>query len=210
MKNIGIIGYGVLGKQLENFISQIEKSCCFYYFDDNAFQTGINNSRPFNSFLDLEYENFYFLVGLGYKHLQLKSEIIDSLLINKRKLQTFIHPTAIIDRSVIIEDGTVIYPNVTIDKNVHIGNGCIVNLSCTIAHDTILDSCCFLGPSVTISGFVEVGKMVFVGTGSCIANGISIKRNSIIGIGTVVTKDISEYENVIGNPQKKVNKINLI
>lgn len=208
-KNIGIIGYGELGRQIENLIFKFDDKCLFYYFDDNAFNNKINNSFPFDEYLDSKFKDFYFIIALGYKHLQLKKQITKHLQLKKRKLLTFIHPSAIIDESAIIEDGTIIYPNVTIDKNVHIYSGCLINLSCTIAHDSTIGNCCFLGPSVTISGFVDIGEMVFIGSGSCIANEISIKNNSIIGIGTIVTKNISENENVIGNPQRTVKKINL-
>jgi sugar O-acyltransferase (sialic acid O-acetyltransferase NeuD family) len=210
MNIIGLIGYGELGKQFEHLISELSLNNGFLYFDDNAKENGIINSQPFDKFLDNEFKDIEFLIGLGYKHLKLKKEIIDILIDRKRKLFTFIHPTAIIDNTAKIDKGTFIYPNVTIDKNVRIGKGCLLNLSVTVSHDSNIEDCCYLSPSVTLSGFVTIGQNVFLGTGVSVANNIIINASSIVGIGSVITKNIEQNSVVIGNPQRIVKKINLI
>jgi sugar O-acyltransferase (sialic acid O-acetyltransferase NeuD family) len=210
MKKIGLIGYGELGKQFEHLISELSLNDSFIYFDDRAKEDKIENSQPFDKFLDNEFKDIEFLIGLGYKHLKLKKEIIDILTDRKRKIFTFIHPTAIIDRTAKIDKGTVIYPNVTIDKNVRIGKGCLLNLSVTVSHDSIIEDCCYLSPSVTLSGFVTICQNVFLGTGVNVANDITINSSSIVGIGSVITKNIEQNSFVIGNPQRTVKKINLV
>lgn len=208
MKRIGLIGYGELGRQIEHLIGTTS-DISFIYFDDVAKINGVENSYPFNSFIEDEFKDFEFLIALGYKHLRRKKEIIEMLVNSKRKLNTYVHSSAIIDSTAKINEGTVIYPNVTIDKNVCIGKGCLLNLSVTISHDSVVGDCCYLSPSVTLSGFVSVGDMVFFGTGVTVANNIKIDSSSIVGIGTVVTKNIAEGQTVIGNPQKTISKLKL-
>lgn len=209
MKKIGLIGYGELGLQIEHMLNDSGADLDFVYFDDNAVTKGIGNSHPFNSFLDSEFQSLEFLIGLGYKHLLRKKQIIDALTGNQRKLLTFIHPTSIIDPTAEIGEGSVIYPNVTIDKNVRIGKGCLLNLSVTIAHNSVLNDCCYLSPSVTLSGFVSVGSCVFIGTSACVANNLTIEDSVIVGIGSVITKSVGRDQFVIGNPQRIVNKIQI-
>lgn len=210
MKKIGLIGYGELGRQFEHLISGLPYDISIIYFDDNAKKSGVKNSHSFDSFLKDEFKEFEFLIGLGYKHLKKKKEIIDTLSYRGRKLFTFIHPTAIIDITAKIDEGTIIYPNVTIDKNVRVGKGCLLNLSVTISHDSVLEDCCYLSPSVTLSGFVNIGEMVFLGTGVSVANNVIINSSAIVGIGSVITKNIEQNHIVIGNPQRTIKKINLI
>jgi sugar O-acyltransferase (sialic acid O-acetyltransferase NeuD family) len=210
MKKIGLIGYGELGRQFEHLISGLSDNISFVYFDDQAKKIEAKNSHPFNNFLNDEFKDFEFLIGLGYKHLKKKKEIIDILIGKKRKLFTFIHPTAIIDNTAKIEEGTFIYPNVTVDKNVRIGKGCLLNLSVTISHDSVIEECCYLSPSVTLSGFVVIGGMVFLGTGVNVANNIKINSSAIVGIGSVITKNIEPNQIVIGNPQRIIKKIRLV
>ncbi|MCK5136188.1 MAG: acetyltransferase [Bacteroidales bacterium] len=209
MRIIGIVGYGELGQQIEYFIKSTIEDTKFIYFDDLVYKIGAKDFYSFSSFLDSKFSEIEFIVGLGYQHLKKKKEVIYNLIENKRRLFTFVHPTAIVDASSIIDVGTVIYPNVVIDKKVQIGKGCLLNLSVTIAHDSIIDDCCFLAPSVTLSGSVRLGSMVFIGTGVNVANGVNIGSSVICGIGSVITKNIGEGQSVIGNPQKTVRKIRL-
>jgi acetyltransferase EpsM len=210
MRIIGLIGYGNLGLQIESLVLSTSSNYKFIYFDDIAHKQKIKNAFPFNRFLDDQFGDVHFIVALGYKHLERKKTIIENLILNKRNLFTYINPGAIINKSAIIDVGTIIYPNVTIDKNVSIGKGCLLHLSVTISHDTFIDDCCFLAPSVTLSGFVSIGKMVFIGTGVCVANNIIIQDSAIIGIGSVITKNVEQKQCVIGNPQKIVKKIDMI
>lgn len=209
MRKIGLIGYGHLGQQIEHLISGLPDDFYFIYFDDIAFKNNVRNSFPFKDFLRVDFKDFEFQIGLGYKHLRKKREIIDILIRRGRKLFTFIHPSAVIDKTAKIDVGTVIFPNVTIDKDVIIRKGCLLHLCVTISHNSIIEDCCYLSPSVTISGFVEIGKMVFIGTNSCVANNITIGDFAVIGIGSVITKHVELNQFVIGNPQRAVKQIRL-
>ena len=207
MKTIGIVGYGELGRQIESFLTASKNDFDFIFFDDAGFEKGTSNISPFSDLLDSRFSQIEYVICLGYQHLQMKRSIVNKLIENNRRLFSYIHPTAIIDSSSVIGEGTIVYPNVVLDKNVTIGKGCLLNLSVTIAHDSIIGDCCFLAPSVTLSGFVQLGSMVFLGTGVNIANGIIIDDSVVCGIGTVVTRNIPQGQFVIGNPQRTVKNI---
>lgn len=200
---IGIIGYGELGKQFENLIKLEFPNYNFIYFDDCAFNNNLKNSYKFSDYLNVKFVKVIFLVALGYRHLDLKYKIINELACNKKKLLSFIHKTAIIDPSVIIEEGTVIYPNVVLDKNVYINKGCVLNLSVTVAHDTTIGQACFLAPSVTVSGFSKIGNKCFIGTNATIIDNISIVDDVFLGAASLVIKNITENGKYYGAPIKK-------
>lgn len=206
-KVIGLIAYGELGIQVEQMLIQNGyNNFQFVYFDDIAAKNKVNNSFPFNSYVQSNFNDINFIVCLGYKHLELKCKIVKELKADGRKLITFIHPASFVNPTATIGDGVIIYPKCNIDYKVKIGDACVLNNSCIISHETTINQCCYLSPGVITSGFVNIGEKVFIGSGTIISNNIKIEENSIIGIGSVITKDVLKNSSVIGNPQRVLSK----
>lgn len=208
MRKIGIIGYGAFGKQIETFLQEEQQSSGLQvsYFDDAFHETGAENAYPFNAYLDNQFKELSFYIGLGYKHLALRQKICEQLLQNNFDLPSFVHRTTYVNPTAKIGAGVYIYPMCTIDQEVEIGYGTMLNNSVTLSHNTIIDACTFIAPGVTVAGNVRVGKHCFIGSGSVIANNVSVGNDVKIGIGTVVAKNIGESCSVIGNPMKILNK----
>ena len=210
-RKAGIIGYGELGKQIHDFLSVSDSNYDFYFFDDEHLKTKGKHALPFNDFKKQDFRDFDFFIGLGYKHLSIKPEIINELLRLKRNLPSFIHPSCFFNSSAKIGPGTVIYPMCNIDKGVKIGNGVLLNNTVTLSHDTVIGDACFLSPGVTASGNVSIGEGAFIGAGSVISNGINIGKNVQIGIGSVVNSNIPDNCSAIGNPLRLLGKrINIL
>lgn len=205
MKKIGFIGYGSLGHQIKNmFANELCEPIDICYFDNFSKE----EVYPFNMHMLCNFIDHEFIVCLGYKHLQLKHNIILGLIGN-RKLKTLIHPSSYIDKSVQVGKGVVIYPMCNVDQMCELGNGVLLNNSATISHNTKIGDCCYISPGVTINGNVTIGSCCFIGAGVSIANGVTIGKNSVIGIGSVITEDIKENTVGIGNPfQRKEIKLN--
>lgn len=203
---IGIIGYGSFGRQIKKFVKNEYENTNYLLFDDIITGPNIYPFEDYHKFFSSELvDKFY--VGLGYKNLAYKKKVIDN--IPSEKLPYFIHHSVNCNKANIIGCGTIVFPNVIIDSSVRIGRGVVLNISSVICHDSEIGDCCFLAPSVTICGNVKVGKSCFIGAGSTITNGITIGDNVTIGAGTIVTKNIHSNESIIGNPMRKVKKINL-
>jgi sugar O-acyltransferase (sialic acid O-acetyltransferase NeuD family) len=207
---LAIIGYGTLGKQIETFIIEcnlnIEK---IIYFDDIAVKGNVSNSFPFPDHLNPVYEEYNFIVALGYKHLQEKNKIQTELIKKGRKLFTLIHKEAYVSNTAIVGKGCIVYPGCIIDNYVKLDDGVLLNNGVIVSHDCEIDSCCFLAPGVILSGRSTIHENCFIGTGTMISNDIKIGANSTIGIGSVITKNIEPGSFIIGNPMKVVKKINL-
>ena len=195
---IGIIGYGELGQQLENFLIEIEPNIKIVSFDDSNSNFSLASyAKDINSYI--------WLIALGYKHLKLKLEIIDKINSQGGKFKSIIHESSYISKQANLHDGVICYPMCNIDKGVEIKNSTLLNNSVVVSHDVIIEEACYISPGVIISGNVYIKKGSFIGSGSVISNGITIGEFSKIGIGSVITKNVPDHSYVIGNPQKELS-----
>lgn len=199
---IGIIGYGALGEQIHYMLSNYNKITATFFFDDNSYKNQWPHSYPFSDYSKNEFKDLDFYICLGYKHLEEKFKIINSLISLGRNIPTLIHPSSYVSPTARIGAGSIIYPMCNIDKDTVIGKGVLINNSVTLSHNNKIGDCCYIAPGVVTSGFVEIGCKTFAGTRSVIANDISIGENVIIGIGTVVTSGIRSNMSAIGNPMR--------
>jgi sugar O-acyltransferase (sialic acid O-acetyltransferase NeuD family) len=208
---IALIGYGELGRQLQDFLS-IDNKNRFIFFDDLLFDKGNDpHVFPFKDYSSPKFDDHEFYIGLGYHRLKEKAGIIDELLGLNRNLPLFIHPSSFINISANIGFGSFIYPMCNIDKMCRIGNGVLLNNSVCISHNSIVGDASYLSPGVIVSGNVEIGKRTFIGSGSVISNNVRIGNDVTIGVGTIVTKDIPDGYSAIGNPARLFeHKLNLI
>jgi sugar O-acyltransferase (sialic acid O-acetyltransferase NeuD family) len=117
---------------------------------------------------------------------------------------TAIHPSSIIAKNVIIEEGTVIMANTILNPDVKIGKHCIINSGAVIEHDCHLENYVHVSPNVALAGNVIIGEGAHIGIGACVIQGIKIGKWTKIGAGTVVIKDIPDYAVVVGNPGRVI------
>jgi sugar O-acyltransferase (sialic acid O-acetyltransferase NeuD family) len=120
-----------------------------------------------------------------------------------------IHPTAVIDPSADIgESGIMIAAGVCINPLAVIHEGAICNTASVIEHECVLGAYSHVGPGAVICGNVIIGEGSFVGAGAIIRQNITIGKNAMIGMGAVVVKNVADNEVVVGNPSRKLIKIN--
>lgn len=213
MKNrkIGIIGYGIIGQQIEYLLREnyVEPKTTFFYFDDILYKKGDDNCFMFSDFDKSEFKDLEFYVGLGYLHLEKRKNVCEQLTKNKCKFPYLIHKTAYIHPSAFIGNGVIIYPMSNIGFNVRLEDGVIVNKSAVVSHDSVVGTCSFISPGSILSGNVQIGSQSFLGSGTVISNGLRIGKNVKIGVGSVITKDIGDGLLAIGNPARIVNQLDI-
>jgi sugar O-acyltransferase (sialic acid O-acetyltransferase NeuD family) len=120
-----------------------------------------------------------------------------------------IHPSAIIDPTAKINEGTVIMAGTIINSSVKIGKHCIINTAASIDHDCVIDDFAHISPNATLCGNVTIGEGTHVGAGAVIIPGIKIGKWVTIGAGAVIIKDIPDYATVVGNPGKIIKTKNI-
>jgi sugar O-acyltransferase (sialic acid O-acetyltransferase NeuD family) len=209
MKRIAIIGSG----DLAQLIAQHAQQCNLFnvvgfYNDFEPLGKTINNIPIIGKTTDVlsYYQNKMFdglLIGIGYNHLSFRKKIFDTYY-NLIPFEKLLHPSAYIDKSVLIGEGTVIFPGCVLDANVKIGNNVLLNTSVTIAHDSVIQNHTFISPRVAIAGFSNVGECCNIGINTTIIDNINITDNVKTGGGAVVTKPILESGLYVGVPAKKI------
>lgn len=135
-------------------------------------------------------ENDYFLVAIG--EVDTRGKIIKKFETNKYKFYTYIHSSAFISETSIIDEGVIICPNCMVNANAHINKHCILNIYSSIAHDCELGSYSILSPYCTLNGNVKAGDNLFMGTNSAVLLGRKIGSNCTVSAGCIVTKDMED------------------
>jgi sugar O-acyltransferase (sialic acid O-acetyltransferase NeuD family) len=198
---IGIVGFGVLGRQLLQMISA-RGPCEATVFDDACSAAAENGAVAFSTFGAEKYAALEFYVALGYKHMRRKQEVIESLVQAGRSLPPLVHPSAYVDASARLGAGAIVFPNSTVGPGVSLGSGVVLHCAVTLAHDSAVGPSSYFAPGVVVSGFASIGARVFVGSGAVVADRLTIGDDAIIGIGTCVTREVETGVSVIGNPMR--------
>lgn len=205
---IGIIGYGDLGKQLRSFLQQQHADAVFTVFDDYTSSVEGATVAPFDAYQQAAYAAHQLYIGLGYKHLA-KREVI-ATAISTKQLTPFIHPSVVQGADIQIGAGCFVYPGAIIDHQAVIGKGVLINNGVVVSHETNIGDATYVSPGVVICGKAQIGKRCFIGAGAIISNGVTIGDDVVIGIGSVITKNVPSGATVIGNPMRFTDKLNVL
>ncbi len=142
-----------------------------------------------------------------------RCKILYDLCIPAEKWCNFIHPSALVARSVKMGYGNVILANCVINSNTVIGNFNTLNSGTLLGHDIIVGNNNFFAAQVTVGSMLEIGNMNFIGLNSAIKQGVRIGEAVLVGQASNVTHSFECNETVFGNPavshgetKKKENK----
>lgn len=116
---------------------------------------------------------------------------------------TAIHPSAIVSKRAMIEEGTVVMQGTVIQAEAHIGRHCIINTGASIDHECEISDYVHISPHATLCGNVTVGEGAWVGAGATVIQGVRVGRWAIIGAGAVVIKDVPDNVIMTGVPAKR-------
>lgn len=199
---LALVGYGDLGRQIEIMLADSSPPSAVAYFDDNAHREGRPGAAPFAAHTSDDFKDFRFYVGIGYKHLALKTQIIERLVELGRAVPHLVHPNAYVHSSAQLGHGAIIYAGCTVDQNARIGRGALLNNGVVVAHDSVIGDGCWLSPGVTVSGRVTIGAHCFLGSGTTVTNHVEIGAGATVGLATAVTKRIAAGATVMGNPMR--------
>lgn len=205
-KKIAIIGASGHGKVVAN-IAKLNGYEEIIFLDDDISKKECVSYKVIGTSEKIEFlikQDYDFAVAIGDNKTRMR--IYESLADKKAKLPTLIHPTAVIDETVNIGNGTVVMANVIINASTTIGKACIVNTASTVDHDCIIEDYVHVSPGVHIAGTVSIGERTWIGIGTNVINNLSICGDCLIGAGSIVTKDINDAGTYLGIPMKKVRE----
>lgn len=165
-------------------------------FVDDLYAT--EESLPLSKFNPDEYEVMVAVGEPKYRH-----DIVSRLPVNTRYF-SYIHPTAIIGKDNIIEEGTFIGAYTIITTNVTIGKHALLNRGNHVGHDCKIGNYFTASPGATISGNVSIGDKVYVGNNASIREDLRVCGDVTIGMNAAVVKNIYGAGIYAGVPAKKI------
>lgn len=136
----------------------------------------------------------------------MRKKIMEKMEARGAKFVTLIHPTALVDDTATVGDGSIIFAYSIVSDNASIGKGCFINFHTYVAHDSVLEDYCSIYANCVICGACTLGENVTMGTSSSIIPGISVGENAYICVGSAVTRPVAAGEHVIGVPAKPREK----
>lgn len=173
--NEALHGATICGAEVKGPLSDVHR-----YPPDTMFVLAINNNK---------------------RRIQ-RMDILRRLGLPAHRFPSLVHPSAVIDSSVRIGNGTQIYQFCSAAYGVNFGEFCMISpyslfgLDCTVEKGTLT------GARVTALGNVKICACSFIGSGSLLVENIVIGAAAFIGAGSVVLQDVRQGHFTIGNPAR--------
>lgn len=199
-KKIVIIGASGHGKVVAD-IAKLNGYDEILFLDDDESKTSCGKYQVVGTSKGItKYRDYDFIIAIGNN--KIREKISDTLEKENIKQTILIHPSADIDETATIKEGTVVMANAVINASVKIGRSCIINTASSIDHDCIINDFVHVSPGVHVAG--TIGRNTWLGIGSTVINNLEICANCIIGAGSTVIKDIKEEGTYVGSPAERI------
>ena len=202
---LAIIGGGDLGQTLQSHLLENDEFTLVGFFDDTRIGQTIGDAPVLGGLDSIvaakDQDQFDCVVlGIGYRHLQFRQTLFESLSAAGVEFARVIHPKAIVSPNATVGPGSVIFPGCILDTGVVIGCNSLLNVGCVVAHDSEIGPHSFLGPSVSVAGFVKTGARCFLGIGTVLIDNLQLGDDCQTAGGAVVIRNVEARQMVAGVP----------
>lgn len=126
------------------------------------------------------------------------------LATSRCQFATLVHPSAVVDGSVLLGSGSVVFAGAVIQPDSRLGPHAIVNTSASIDHDCAIGTAVHIAPGVRLAGNVTVGDGAFVGVGVAVIPNVTIGQMATVGAGATVIRDVPAGATVVGTPARSL------
>lgn len=137
------------------------------------------------------------IISIGANHIRQK---VATFI--QHKFGKVIHPSALVDESVKVGEGTVVLHRAVIQADVQVGRHVIINTTASIDHECMIADFAHIAPGAILCGNVRVGEGTIIGAGTIITPNLTIGKHCLIAAGSVITKNIPDFAIVRGNPAR--------
>lgn len=137
------------------------------------------------------------IISIGANHIRKK---VAAFI--QHDFGTIIHPSALLDESVKVGEGSVVVHRVVLQADVKIGRHVIINTSVSVDHECIIEDFAHIAPGAILCGNIRVGEGTIIGAGTIVTPNLKIGKHCLIAAGSVITKNIPDFAIVRGNPAR--------
>ena len=143
-----------------------------------------------------------FLAAIGSPAARLK--VCRKLQAKGAKFVTFVHPTARVDKTATIGEGTIIAPFVYVGPQAVIGDFCLLNVHSTIGHHVVIEDSCTINSHVDVTGHVTLREGVYLGSHASVLQKTEVGQYATVGAGSVALRNVKPRSTVMGIPAKSL------
>jgi len=205
VKDLIIIGNGNFAKLLYYYLAEYsERRVAAFSVDSAYIKEDVCSIAGINivplEFLKEQYppENFELILGIGYTKM---NQTRKDLFLRSKKagytVASFIHPTAIVSKNAVLDEGNIILEQCVIQPFVKLGKGNLIWHSVKLAHDDVIGSFNTFCQNTSIAGVTQVGDNCFLGNSCTVLNRINIADFTLVGAGAVLKRDTDPYEVIV-------------
>ena len=118
---------------------------------------------------------------------------------------TVLHPSAVVDPSATLGEGTVVMAGAVIQAGARVGRHVVVNTRCSIDHDCVIGDYASIAPGAALCGTVTLGDGAWIGAGATVKEGLTISKGCVLGAGATLVKNMSvENDTWVGTPASRL------
>jgi sugar O-acyltransferase (sialic acid O-acetyltransferase NeuD family) len=135
-------------------------------------------------------------------HYRRRAGVLAACNIGPDRLESAIHPSAIVLRGAELGPGVVLYPQAVVCATARLGSQVVLLANVVVNHDVTIGNCTIVASGVTLAGRVRIGSNCYIGAGAHLIQDVEVGDGSIVGMGSVVLKDVPPGSVVAGNPAR--------
>ncbi len=151
-------------------------------------------------------QEYCLIMGIGYRGMnRIKEQEFNIYKKLGYRFMNYIHPTAIIEKDVVMGEGNNIFEGVILQSGVNIGHGNLIYGGAMVAHDTKLGNFNSLSVKACVAGGACVGNNCFIGANATVRDHINLADFTLLGAGAYLGRDSDSYE-VIAAPKAETLK----
>lgn len=143
-----------------------------------------------------------FCVAIGNPHGRVRLRLHARLAGAGLLPLTFAHPTACIEDSAEIGEGSQIMALAYVGVETRLGRQCIINTRASADHECVLGDGCELAPGATLCGAITLADNVWIGAGATVLPRLAFGADAMAAAGALVHRDVAPGSTVAGVPAR--------
>lgn len=191
MRRIYIFGNNSLAEMLWFYLSEEGINVEGYTLNKAFMDEELERREDFYAIEDLlelyPAQELYVYVSIAYKNMnQVRKSVFEFLKGQGVNICTYIHPSAVIAKNVILGEGNIVLENSVLQPYVELGDGNIIWSNVNISHHDKIGDFNYFSPGATVAGRVQIGTFNFLGANCTISNDVCISERCLVGAGAYV------------------------
>ena len=135
------------------------------------------------------------VMGIGYRNMnKIKENEFKRYKSLGFSFDNYIHPTAIIEKNVVLGEANNIFEGVIIQEGVSIGDANLIYAGALISHESNIGNYNSLSVKSCVAGCCTIGNNCFLGANSTVRDNIRVADYTLLGAGAYLDKDTKEYD----------------